>query len=58
MAKKTKKEAVADSPAALMERYGVDVLYENAKGEFFIDENLALNSEHGKVDKVKTHNKE
>lgn len=42
----------------LIDKYGVDVIYENSKGEFFLNKNLALASEGGKLDNVNTHNKE
>lgn len=41
-----------------MERYGVNEIYENSRGEFFLEENLALNSESGMKEKVKTHKKQ
>ena len=40
-----------------MERYEVSVIYENSRGEFFLEHTLALNSEAGNKDKVKTHKK-
>lgn len=49
-----KKTSKAD---ALMERYEVSVIYENSRGEFFLEHTLALNSEAGNKDKVKTHKK-
>ena len=64
----TKAEAkkVADSetktvsnPEAkkLMERYGVDIIYRNSRGEYFLQKDLAVNSEAGKADKVETFKK-
>lgn len=46
---KTKNKA-----AELMERYGANEIFENSRGEFFLEKSLALNSENGKEDKVKT----
>ena len=43
---------------ALMEKYKVGAIYENSRGEFFLTEQLALNSEGGQRDKVKTHKKQ
>lgn len=54
---KTKKTSVGDTVKSLMERYEVNVLYENSKGEFFLNKNLALNSEKGKEDKITEHKK-
>ena len=47
------------SPEAkkLMERYDVDVIYRNSRGEFFLQKDLAVNSEAGKADKVETFKK-
>ena len=42
----------------LIEKYDVAVIYENSKGEFFLNKNLALASEGGKLENVNTHNKE
>ncbi|MBR2936225.1 MAG: hypothetical protein IKB81_04010 [Paludibacteraceae bacterium] len=41
----------------LMERYDVDVIYRNSRGEFFLQKDLAVNSEAGKADKVETFKK-
>ena len=41
----------------LMERYGVDIIYRNSRGEYFLQKDLALNSEAGKADKVETFKK-
>lgn len=41
----------------IMDRYGVDVIYRNSRGEFFLQKNLAINSEAGNAGKVKTINK-
>lgn len=40
--------------AELMKRYEVNEIYENSRGEFFLEKTLAINSENGKEDKVKT----
>ena len=52
------KKEQPNKAAGLMERYGVDEIYENSRGEFFLSENLALNSENGQKDKVKTIKKQ
>ena len=41
----------------LMEDLGVTTLYENSKQEYFTSLNLAINSEGGVKDRVRTHNK-
>lgn len=41
----------------LFDKYGVDTLYENSKGEFFTNYNLAIVSEGNVKDNVKTHNR-
>ena len=41
----------------LMGRYGVDIIYRNSRGEYFLQRDLALNSEAGKADKVETFKK-
>lgn len=53
MAKKNASKA-----EALMERYGVNAIFENSRGEFFLEMQLAINSEGGDKDKVKTHKKQ
>ena len=70
MAKKsntTNKSAGVTAPAdstpqsvidMLFDKYGVEKLYENSKGEFFTNYNLALVSECNNSESVKTHNKE
>lgn len=40
----------------IMADHSVSTLYENSKGEYFLVLNLALNSEGGNKDRVKTHN--
>lgn len=50
-----KKTSKAD---ALMARYGVGMIYENSRGEFFLEHTLAVNSEGGNKDNVKTHKKQ
>lgn len=42
----------------LFKKLGVEELFENSKGEFFTTINMAIASEIGKKDKVKTHNKQ
>ena len=42
----------------LMDQHNVDTLHENSKGEYFTSLNLAINSEDGVKDRVKTHTKE
>lgn len=55
----TKEAKTISNPEAkkLMERYDVDVIYRNSRGEFFLQKDLALNSEAGKADKVETFKK-
>jgi hypothetical protein len=54
---KTTKETAKRKEIAkkLAEKYKVDVLYGNSKGEFFTQKSLALNSEGGNKDKVTTY---
>ena len=49
-------ETTKTNPEAkkLMERYDVDVIYRNSRGEYFLQKDLAVNSEAGKADKVET----
>ena len=53
------KTKTVSNPEAkkLMERYDVDVIYRNSRGEFFLQKDLAINSEAGKADKVETFKK-
>ena len=55
----TKEAKTVSNPEAkkLMERYDVDVIYRNSRGEFFLQKDLAINSEAGKADKVETFKK-
>ncbi|WP_442795317.1 hypothetical protein [Pelobium manganitolerans] len=39
----------------LMDQHGVDELFENSKGEYFLEKHLAVNSEGGTQGRVKTH---
>ncbi len=41
--------------ATLLDKHGVDVLYENSRGELFPNEDYALLSEKGDKKKVKIH---
>lgn len=51
-------QTVSNSEAKkLMKRYDVDVIYRNSRGEFFLQKDLAVNSEAGKADKVETFKK-
>jgi len=43
---------------SLMDQLGVDTLHENSSQEYFTNLNLAINSEGGVKDRVKTHTKE
>ena len=54
-----KETKTVSNPEAkkLMERYDVDVIYRNSRGEFFLQKDLAINSEAGKADKVGTFKK-
>lgn len=54
----TKISTPIDKASELMERYGVSVIYENSRGEFFLTKDLACNSESGKSDLVTTHKKQ
>lgn len=54
--KETKKVSNPEAKK-LMERYDVDVIYRNSRGEFFLQKDLAVNSEAGKSDKVETFKK-
>lgn len=54
--KETKKVSNPEAKK-LMERYDVDVIYRNSRGEFFLQKDLAVNSEAGKADKVETFKK-
>lgn len=62
------KEAAADEAfenleerpslvSTLMDQHSVDQLFENSKGEYFLDISLAVGSEGGKKERVKTHNR-
>lgn len=50
-------EKSADNLSMMFEKYGVDELFENSIGEFFTKRDLAVASERGNTDKVKTHKK-
>lgn len=54
-----KETQTVSNPEAkkLMKRYDVDVIYRNSRGEFFLQKDLAVNSEAGKADKVETFKK-
>ena len=53
------KTKTVSNPEAkkLMERYDVNEIYRNSRGEFFLQKDLAINSEAGKADKVETFKK-
>lgn len=61
----TKKKTTAETKVIvsigkageLMKRYGVSVIYENSRGEFFLTKDLAINSEAGNATQIQTHNK-
>lgn len=42
----------------LLDSYGLDEIYENCKGEFFTNKNLALLSVGGKTEDIITHKRE
>ena len=54
--KETKKVSNPEAKK-LMERYDVDVIYRNSRGEFFLQKDLAVNRAAGKADKVETFKK-
>lgn len=49
------KPAKKSRATEIMEAHKVGEVYENSKGEFFLNENLALLSEKGNKKKVKIH---
>lgn len=50
------KDSTDKRATAIAKEYGVKKVYENSKGEYFIQYSNALNSEDKKADKIKTHN--
>lgn len=58
MAKKVNKEVKCTAAERLMTKYGVAEIYENSRGEFFTEYHLAVCSECGNIDKIKTHAKQ
>lgn len=53
----TEKSGTPSKAIQLMERYEVKEIYRNSRGEFFLQKDLAINSEAGKADKVETFKK-
>lgn len=52
---KTPEVETNEKALELMKELGVTELYENKKGEYFTDLSLAVLSENGKVENVKTY---
>ena len=56
-AKPQAKSGAESEAQILMERYDVKEIFRNSRGEFFLQKDLAINSEAGKADKVETFKK-